>query len=685
MEITSEISTLKNVGKKRTELLNKVGIYTVFDLMEYVPRDYTDRSKFSALNDVTAGEEAIVKVRIKSKPEAFIRGRLRIVRTAVYDETGEAAVIWFNMPYLKNTLKPKDEYLITGKAEIYQNRLTFTSPDFEAVKEEESINTGRIVPKYHLTKNLNQKLLRRLIYDTLTELEPQIKEYMPQSVLERNDLCSRIFALKNIHFPESDEAFFQARRRLVFDELFLLRLRFLTIRGEIKKENCGIPYTFFETDRITEALPFKLTQGQQQVIDEITEDLSSSSPMNRLVQGDVGSGKTAIAEIACYLSYINGAQSAVMAPTDVLATQHFQTFAPLFERLGIKTVLLKGSLPAKEKREIKKMIKSGEADIIIGTHALIQKGVEFKELGLVITDEQHRFGVNQRRLLTAKGKNPHTLVMSATPIPRTLGLILYGDLDISTITTMPSGRAKTDTFYVTSAYRQRFYGFILNQIKEGRQAYIVCAAIEENEKSNLKAVNSYIKSLDDTCLRDVRKAFVHGKMKPEEKQQTMNDFAEGKIDILIATTVIEVGINVPNASVMLIEDADRFGLSQLHQLRGRVGRGEYKSYCILVSDTKSAPSKERLKTMTKTADGFELSEKDLTLRGPGDFFGTLQHGLPPLKIANLYKDGEILKEAQNAVQILYEDDPELKKSPNQPLKERLFELYEADKITAPSL
>lgn len=681
MELTEEISALKNVGQKRTELLNKVGIYTVFDLLEYIPRDYTDRSRITPLSEVSAGEEYTVRAKIKTKPEVFIKGRLRLTRVTVSDGTASAAIIWFNQPYLKNTLMQGAEYLITGKAEIYQNRLTFAAPDFEPVREEKSINTGRIVPKYHLTKNLNQKLLRRLIFDALTELEPQIDEFMPQNLRDRYNLCSRAFALKNIHFPETDEAFFQARRRLVFDELFMLRLRLLSIRGEIKKENCGIPYTFFETDRITEALPFTLTKGQEQVIEEIIEDLSSSSPMNRLIQGDVGSGKTAIAEICCYLSYINGAQSAIMAPTDVLATQHYQTFAPLFAKLGIKTVLLKGSLSAKEKREAKMLIESGAAHIITGTHALIQDGVRFKELGLVITDEQHRFGVNQRRLLTSKGKNPHTLVMSATPIPRTLGLILYGDLDISTITTLPAGRQKIDTFYVTSAYRERFLAFILKNIKEGRQAYIVCPAIEENEKTNLKAVSSYIKSLDSTCLKNCRKALVHGKMKPAEKQQAMDDFAVGKIDILIATTVIEVGINVPNATVMLIENADRYGLSQLHQLRGRVGRGSSKSYCILVSDTKSAPSKERLKTMTKTSDGFALSEKDLTLRGPGDFFGTLQHGLPPLKIANLYKDTEILKEAQAAAQDLYTADPDLKSAENAPLKQRLSDLGKAAGIT----
>ncbi len=675
MDIYADIGSIKNVGEKRRELLNKVGIYTVWDLIEYIPRDYTDRSMITPISEIEAGEEYTAKAKIKGDFQIFFRGKLKIIRTVISDGSGEAAAVWFNQPYLKNTFDRHKEYLFSGTFTNIKGRLTVTAPDFDEVKEEQSLNAGRIVPKYRLTKNLNQKLLRRLIYETLGEAEELIEDFIPKYIRDKYSLCGRIYALKNIHFPESADSFFAARRRLVFEELLILQLRLLTLKGEIKKKESGIRFSFFETERIVEKLPFKLTKGQEEVLEEITADMESGCPMNRLVQGDVGSGKTAVAEICAYIAYINGAQTAVMAPTDVLATQHYYTFSKLFSGLGIEVVLLKGALGAKEKREVKKRIAEGRANIIIGTHALIQEGVVFKELGLVITDEQHRFGVNQRRLLTSKGENPHTLIMSATPIPRTLGLILYGDLDISTIRTMPEGRRTVDTSYVTSAYHERIFKFILKHIKAGRQAYIVCPMIEESDKTELKSVKAFVKDLETTCLREVRTGFVHGKMKPKEKQEIMDRFAAGEIDLLIATTVIEVGINVPNASIMVIENADRFGLSQLHQLRGRVGRGEYQSYCILVSDTKGAEAKKRLKAMVKCFDGFELSEKDLSLRGPGDFFGVRQHGLPELKIANLYKDMDILKEVQSLTAEIWEEDRYLEKEENRSLKERIKEIY----------
>ncbi|MCD7777369.1 MAG: ATP-dependent DNA helicase RecG, partial [Clostridiales bacterium] len=628
MDIYDDIGSIKNVGEKCRELLNKVGIYTVKDLLEYIPRDYTDRSQITPLNEVEPGEEYTVKAKIKGDFQVFPRGKLKIVKTVISDGKGEAAVVWFNQPYLKNSLDRSKEYLFTGAFNLVNGRLTMTAPDFDPVREKESLNAGRIVPKYRLTKNLNQKLLRRLIYETIGEAESLVREFIPRYIREEYNLCGRVYALKNIHFPETSEAFFDARRRLVFEELLILQLRLLMLKGEIKKKQSGIKFSFFETEPIVDRLPFKLTKGQEETLDEITADMESGCPMNRLVQGDVGSGKTAVAEICAYIAYINGAQTAVMAPTDVLATQHYVTFKELFSKLGVEVVLLKGALKAKEKREVKKKIAEGSAHIIIGTHSLIQEGVEFKELGLVITDEQHRFGVNQRRLLTAKGENPHTLIMSATPIPRTLGLILYGDLDISTIRTMPAGRQVINTSYVNSSYHERIFKFILKHIKDGRQAYIVCPMIEENDKTELKSVKAFVNELEGTCLREVRRGFVHGKMKPVEKQEVMDRFAAGELDLLVATTVIEVGINVPNASIMVIENAERFGLSQLHQLRGRVGRGKYQSYCILVSDSKGREAKERLKVMVKNFDGFDLSEKDLTLRGPGDFFGLRQHGLP---------------------------------------------------------
>lgn len=675
MDINADIGSIKNVGEKRKELLNKVGIYTIRDLLEYIPRDYIDRSQITPLNQIEAGEIYTVKAKIKGDFQIFLKGKLKIVKTVISDGSGTAAVIWFNQPYLKNSLDKNREYLFTGSVSKVNGRLTLTAPELEPVREEQSLNAGRIVPKYHLTKNLNQKLLRRLIYETIGEAEPLIEDFIPEYIMREYGLCGRVCALKNIHFPESEEAFFASRRRLVFEELLMLQLKLLTLKGEIKKKESGIRFVFFETEPIVERLPFKLMAGQEEVLEEITADMAGDCPMNRLVQGDVGSGKTAVAEICAYIAYTNGAQTAVMAPTDVLATQHYNTFSALFSKLGIEAVLLKGALKAREKREIKEKIAEGKAHIVIGTHALIQEGVKFKELGLVITDEQHRFGVNQRRLLNSKGENPHTLIMSATPIPRTLGLILYGDLDISTIKTMPSGRRVINTSYVNSSYHERIFRFILNQVKEGRQAYIVCPMIEENGKAELKSVKAFLKELEGTCLRETRRAFVHGKMKPKEKQEVMDKFAAGEIDVLVATTVIEVGINVPNASIMLIENADRFGLSQLHQLRGRVGRGAFQSYCILVSDTKGEEAKKRLRVMVKNFDGFDLSEKDLTLRGPGDFFGVRQHGLPELKIANLYKDMDILKEVQALSARLWEDDRFLEKEENLSLKRRIEEVY----------
>ncbi|MCD8089798.1 MAG: ATP-dependent DNA helicase RecG [Clostridiales bacterium] len=685
MDIYADIGSIKNVGEKRRELLNKVGIYTVRDLIEYIPRDYTDRSIITPLKDVDEGEEYTVRAKVRGDFQLLLRGKLKIIKTIISDGSAEVSVVWFNQPYLKNTLNKHKEYLFTGSFKAVNGRLTMTAPDFDEVKEDPGLNAGRIVPKYRLTKNLNQKLLRRLIYETLGEAEELIEDFIPKYIKDEYKLPGRVFALKNIHFPENAESFFAARRRLVFEELLILQLGLLALKGEIKKKESGIKFSFFETDRIVEALPFKLTKGQEEVLDEITADMESGCPMNRLIQGDVGSGKTAVAEICAYIAYINGAQTAVMAPTDVLATQHAQTFKGLFSKLGVEVVLLKGSLKAKEKREVKKRIAEGKAHIIVGTHALIQESVTFKELGLVITDEQHRFGVNQRRLLTSKGENPHTLIMSATPIPRTLGLILYGDLDISTIKTMPAGRQRVDTSFVNSSYHERIFKFILKHVKEGRQAYIVCPMIEESAAAELKSVKAFVKDLEETCLKETRRGFVHGKMKPKEKQETMDRFAAGEIDVLIATTVIEVGINVPNAAIMVIENADRFGLSQLHQLRGRVGRGSYQSYCILVSDTKGAEAKKRLKAMVKCFDGFELSEKDLNLRGPGDFFGVRQHGIAEFKLANVYKDRDILKEVQALSAEIWENDRFLERPENRSLKKRIKDVFGEAENSSPGL
>ena len=502
---------------------------------------------------------------------------------------------------------------------------------------------------YSSTSGISQKMLRSIIKDTLDYAGNQIHDFIPTSIRKKYKLCDRNYAVSNIHFPESNESFFIARRRLVFEELFMLQTALLKMKSSVNKGKSGIVFKNINCAKeILNALPFELTDAQKKVMREIVNDIKSGKSMNRLVQGDVGSGKTAVALVTAFIAIRNGYQSALMAPTEVLAGQHYEFISKILDSLGIKTVLLTGSLKKKEKEKALELIKSGEAKMVIGTHAVIQENVEFQKLGMVITDEQHRFGVRQRGTLSEKGENPHVLVMTATPIPRTLALILYGDLDISIIDHLPPGRQKIDTLSVNSSYHERIYSFIRKEVDRGRQVYIICPMIDENDKLDVQDVTTYTEKLKNEIFSDYSVECMHGKIKPQKKQEIMEEFAKNNINILVSTTVIEVGINVPNATIMMIENAERFGLAQLHQLRGRVGRGSEKSYCILVCDSKSKVAKERMNMMTKSSDGFEISEMDLKLRGPGEFFGTRQHGLPEMKIANLYKDMNILKEAQKA-------------------------------------
>jgi len=494
-------------------------------------------------------------------------------------------------------------------------------------------------------------------------------------------LCDRNFAVLNIHFPEDDDSFFIARRRLVFEELFVLQTSLLKMKASVNQGKTGLVIENTDAEKeIIKAIGFKLTNAQKKVIDEIKADFASGKVMNRLVQGDVGSGKTAVALITAFISIKEGFQSALMAPTEVLAKQHYYSFKSVFEQFGIKVVFLSGTMKKKEKTEALNAIENGNAQMIIGTHAVIQKGVVFKRLGFVVTDEQHRFGVNQRIMLSQKGDNPHVLVMTATPIPRTLALILYVDLDISIIDELPPGRHEIETRAVSTSYHKRIYTFIKKEIDKGRQAYVVCPSIEESEKRETEAVIEYAQKLMDDEFKNYKVAVLHGKMKNDEKQIVMEDFSKGCIDVLVSTTVIEVGVNVPNATIMLIENSEMFGLSQLHQLRGRVGRGSQQSYCILVSDSKNKVTVERMKVMQKTSDGFVISETDLNLRGPGEFFGTRQHGLPMLKIANLYKDIDILKEAQVAAAKIIEKDSDLKLDENSLFKEKIQLFFENSEI-----
>ncbi|MBR1737979.1 MAG: ATP-dependent DNA helicase RecG, partial [Firmicutes bacterium] len=532
-----------------------------------------------------------------------------------------------------------------------------------------------IVPIYHLTYKISQKFLRSAILSTLEEVKEELTDFMPESMRKKFDICGRRYAIENIHFPESNGAFFAARRRLVFEEFFILQTKLMQMRGNIKRNESEIYIEDTDDSELRERFPFKFTDAQEKVMNEIKADFKSGYVMNRLIQGDVGSGKTAVAMAASYAAVKNGYQAALMAPTDVLASQHYESFTKVFDEMGIKCVLLLGNMKKSEKRRIYDSIITGYAKIILGTHAVIQEAVKYDRLGLVITDEQHRFGVRQRSRLSEKGDMPHVLVMTATPIPRTLGLILYGDLDISVIDSLPPGRQKIDTIYVNSNYYERIYNFIKKNADEGRQAYIICPMIDETDNKELKSVNEYTAKLSGEIFRGYRVASVHGKMNSAAKQEIMSEFAKGGIDILVSTTVIEVGINVANATIMLIENADRYGLAQLHQLRGRVGRGSEKSYCIMISDSKSKISKQRMKIMTESSDGAYISEKDLELRGPGDFFGTRQHGLPEMKIANLYKDTDIMKEAQKAAKAIYESDPLLEKEENYGIKKKIEDFF----------
>ncbi len=681
MELYDSVDVIKNVGGERKKKFNKLGIFTVLDLLEHFPRDYNDRSDLKKTDEIVINEENTVKGVISTKPDIFTKGKFQIVKAKIHDDRGTLYAVWFNQPYLKNTLKIGETYVFTGKAVLKYNSVTLESPDFEIYGEKELLSTGRIVPVYSATAGLSQKIIRSVIKSVIDNISGKIDEFIPDNIRKKYKLCERKFAVFNIHFPENDESFFTARKRLVFEELFLLQAKLLQVKGFIKKRERAVVIEDFDISGLTEVLPFSFTNAQKRVLSEIISDFKNGTTMSRLVQGDVGSGKTAVAMTAAYIMAKNGYQTALMAPTDVLANQHFESFSKVFEKLGIKCALLSGGLKKSEKRRVYESIELGYAKIVIGTHAVIQDAVKFDNLGLAITDEQHRFGVRQRNKLSKKGDNPHILVMTATPIPRTLALILYGDLDISVIDELPPGRQKIDTLFVNSSYYQRIYSFIKKHIDRGKQAYIICPTIEEGEKNDLKAVEQYTEKLKNEVFQNYRVECIHGKFKADYKNYVMESFSKGDIDILVSTTVIEVGINVPNAVIMLIENAERFGLAQLHQLRGRVGRGAEKSYCILVSDSENKVAKERMEIMTKSSDGFEISEKDLSLRGPGDFFGTRQHGIPELKIANLYKDIEILKEVRKASEELYINDPFLEREENQKLALEMDKFFrESDNI-----
>ena len=610
-----------------------------------------------------------------------VRRGMELVKLKAVDEGGTLYITYFNQSYIRNQLNIGESYIFHGKVTVEGGRHSMTNPVFE-LEEGERVITGKIVPVYRLTSGISQKLLIGAIRRGLDECMDQLPDALPVRVAEQQQLCKASYAYENIHFPKDYGALELARRRLIFQELFVLSCA-LTRMKNTRLIRSGIIISTPRLEYFYSVLPFIATGAQQRTIAEAARDMASGTAMNRLVQGDVGSGKTLVAAACIWCAYEGGLQSAFMAPTEILVNQHYNTFAKLLAPFDLKVVKLTGSMSAKEKREALALIKSGEAVLTVGTHALISETVEFDKLALVITDEQHRFGVNQRAALIAKGHDPHTLVMSATPIPRTLALMIYGDLDVSIIDELPPGRQKVETFVVGEEMRQRIYSFMRKQVALGRQVFVVCQAIDENEENpvQIKTAKEYAKELSEKVFPDLRVSCVHGKIKSSEKEKIMQSFFDGDIDILVATTVIEVGVDVPNASVMVVENAERFGLSQLHQLRGRVGRGEYKSYCVLFSEAQNDEAKARLKVMEQTNEGFKISEEDLKLRGPGDFFGSRQHGLPEMHIADLCTDINILKSAQDAAKDLLARDPQLREEENRPLRQHIEELFRLNAAT----
>lgn len=656
MNLSDSISYLKGVGQKRAALLNKAGICTIRDLLTYFPRTYLDWSAYYSISGAPLNENVCIRAFVGSPCRVHpIRKGMTTYSVDVTDGQSVLSVVFFNNKYVCDSLKQGEEYLFYGKITKLGNYYkSMTSPKFIPVSGSDS----SLRPVYSQCGGFQTYAIEKLIKSALDSCKID-EECIPESI--RNDYCLMSYAdaIYNMHFPENPDMLAEAKRRISFEELFLLQLGLSRLKIKSKTET-SVRISRDYTDEFISSLSFELTGAQNKAVKECVSDMSSGFPMNRLLQGDVGSGKTAVAASIIYNCIKNGYQAVMMAPTEVLAQQHYKTFSSFFDGCDISVDILTGSVSAAKKKAIKSELAEGKLQLVIGTHAVIQKDVEFKNLGLAVTDEQHRFGVNQRGMLSAKGDNPHVLVMSATPIPRTLSLIIYGDLDISILDEMPVGRQKTDTFLIDTSVRERAYGYVKKHILEGYQGYIVCPLVDYEEDENddnekIASVKLY-KQLSDGFFKGFRLGLLYGKMNPAEKKSVMKEFADGNLDLLISTTVIEVGVDVPNAVIMVIENAESFGLSQLHQLRGRVGRGSVKSTCILISDNEAS---DRLKIMTATTDGFKIADEDLRLRGPGDFFGSRQHGLPDLKAADMLSDGEVVRETHIAAEKLLKKNPTL--------------------------
>jgi len=674
--LNTDVRYIKGIGEKKAQALNKLGVFTLYDLVSYFPRKYEDRSQFKPIAFAMNGESVCIRALVADTPRLTrVRRGLDLVKLRAVDDSGVVDITFFNQPYVKDNLHRGESYVFFGKMEVKGSHRSMVNPVYEREGTENGV-TGRIVPVYRLIAGLNQRVLMQGIRQGLNACGEELPELLPESVRVRCQLVQARYAYENIHFPADFGALELARRRLIFEELFVLACAMGKLRGERVRDS-GVAVQEADLSEFWASLPFSPTGAQRRAAEQAAADLRSGTVMNRLVQGDVGSGKTLVAAALIWYVSKSGLASAFMAPTEILAEQHFATLSAMLSPLGLRVGKLTGATPAREKRELKAALRDGALDLVIGTHALFSDDVEYANLGLVITDEQHRFGVGQRSALIGKGGKPHVLVMSATPIPRTLALIIYGDLDVSVIDEMPPGRQKVDTFAVDESYRPRLLAFIRRLCGEGRQVFVVCPMVEENEElpTPLKSTQEHAGELA-AQFPELRVACVHGRMKAREKDAVMAAFVAGETDILVATTVIEVGVDVPNAALMIVENAERFGLSQLHQLRGRVGRGRHKSYCVLVSDAEGEDVRARLNIMCKTNDGFKISEEDLRLRGPGDFFGSRQHGLPEMHIADLGADTQVLQRAQQEANALLERDPELTLPKNARLRERVELLFQ---------
>ncbi len=695
--IDSPITVIKGISSSLATKFNKLGVRTVRGLLYFFPHRHLDYSQMKTISQLSEGEEQTIIVNVWQAQVTILGGR-RGTEAIVGDETGNIRAVWFNQPYLAKKLSTNTRIVLSGRISLFKGRYVFESPEWELVEDRELIHTGRLVPLYPLTQGLRHRQVRKLMKGVIDQWAWQIADFLPSELQQRCDLVGLTQAITQVHYPEDETAKDKARVRLAFDELFLLQLGVLSRKRDWQESQTVSPFST-ETlvlDKFLRSLPFELTAAQQRVLRELLVDLQKTRPMSRLLQGEVGSGKTVVAAAALLVAVANGCQGAFMAPTEILAEQHFTTICQLLSRVGhqeegedylcsysgvlshpLTVALLIGDITQVRKQELQQRIADGEIDIIIGTHALIQKGVEFSRLGLAVVDEQHRFGVTQRSALRQKGLSPHVLVMTATPIPRTLALTLYGDLDLSVIDQLPPGRQVVKTKWLKPVQRESAYAFIHRQVASGRQVFIVCPFVEESEVIEAKAAVAEYERLSQMVFPDLHLGLLHGRMSAVDKDKVMRRFRSGELDILVSTPVVEVGIDVPNATVMLVESADRFGLSQLHQFRGRVGRGQEQSYCLLLAQNPSEVARERLDIIEKIQDGFQLAEEDLRLRGPGEFFGTRQSGLPDLRMAKL-SDVPLLELARSEAIRLFEIDPALEKPEHHPLAKELARVWPAE-------